>query len=139
MKNPSGSIAPSINRHYTLILSMFIIAIGLFVTFELRACEIEFKVIGNKKDSYKVGDELVVNFTLTLTHRSCREGLEKTKIDLKNIKILGATKWTEVSSYTYQRKLKIKITGKTGSKATLSATRKCDKEGAFGSLSLKLE
>jgi uncharacterized membrane protein len=104
-----------------------------------NACEIDFKVIKDKKDKYSPGDVLIAKVTVIYTHRNCPEGIDATKFDTKGVKVLGATKWTETSTGTWERKLKLKIEDGAKDKATLNAIRTCDKEGGFGSLTLKVE
>lgn len=118
-----------------LILSILFAAVLLALTpRQIDACEIDFKIIKGKKEVYTVGDQIIVKVHVALTHRSCPVALKKTKFKLNGMKVLGATKWKQLSSMDYERKLKIKI---TGNDVTLNAIRECDKDGGFGSLELE--
>lgn len=112
----------------TLMLGLIAIANSV------KACEFKFNVEPEEKATYAVGDELVVKVTLVLTHRNCPEGLEATKYDFKGLKVLGATKWKEISEGTYERKFKLQVTDDDKSKHVFSATRTCDKDGGAGSI-----
>lgn len=100
-----------------------------------NACELEFQV-ETPKESYKAGDEVVVNVTLILTHRNCRVSPDETQFSGEGIEILGATKWAESGYNRYSRKIKIKITGGAGIHK-LTALRQCQKDGAKGSMIFK--
>lgn len=102
----------------------------------INACEIHFSIIKGEKAKYSKGDELIIKITVLLTHRNCPEGIESTKFDSKGLSISQATKWKEENSTTYTRKLKLLIKGETGKEISISAIRKCEKEGGFGSLVL---
>ena len=117
----------------------------LFATFflaitprQVNACEIDFEIIKGRKKVYSVGDTIIVKTRVALTHRSCPVTLKKTKFKLNGLKVLGATKWKQLSSMEYERKLKILITGAKNNKVTLNAIRECDKDGGFGSLKLNM-
>jgi len=112
------------------------IILMLAVSFVVKACEIEFKVEGKKKEKYDQGDEIIVKVTVTFTHRVCQLGIENTQFNAKGLKIESATKWKEVSENVWERKLKIKVTGTESGKMTLTGTRTCDKEGGKGSINL---
>jgi len=111
-----------------------IVAVSFFTTEVAKACEIEFEVVGNKKDVYQTGDEIIVKVHVVFTHRVCPEGIESTRFIYEGMKILGATKWEEISSGTYERKLKIKIEESSPDGLVLKAIRTCDKEGGIGNI-----
>lgn len=118
-------------------LAIFSILFMFFAINTAKACEIEITVQGDKKEVYKVGDEIVVKVSVTLIHRACPISMEKTKFEPKGMKILQATKWKEVSSNVWERKMKLKVTGTKDGKLNFSAERTCDLEGGFGEISLE--
>ncbi|MFH2144115.1 MAG: hypothetical protein ABIJ97_16940 [Bacteroidota bacterium] len=124
----------------TGIITKAILLIGmLFLVLNIQksiACEIEFEIDGEKKEQYKVGDEVVIKVKITFTHRVCTVGIKQTKFESKGVKILTATDWKETSPGVWERKLKIKIEEPKKGKVELSATRTCDKEGGFNSIVL---
>jgi hypothetical protein len=112
---------------------------GLFLTAgmkEVKACDIEMEIVDNIRSKYSPGDELVIKVTIHFTHRNCPEGIESTKFTSEGLKILGATKWTEVSSGVFERKLKVRIDESMNGSALLNAVRKCDKDGGMGTIRL---
>lgn len=117
-----------------LLLFSMVLAISFFTVEIAEACEIEFEVIGNKKDVYQAGDEIIVKIDVVFTHRVCPEGIEATKFKYEGMKILGATKWEEITSGTFERKLKIKIEKADPEGLVLKAIRTCDKDGGMGSI-----
>lgn len=127
-------------KSYTNVIrfSISFFLIFIFTSILGYSCEIDLSVVGDNKVSYKAGEELVIKVTVLLTHRNCPEGIDKTKFEGKNLEILGGTKWVEKSSGTYERKLKVRIKDDNNNKAILNASRTCDKEGGFGSISLKV-
>ncbi len=104
------------------------------------ACEFEFKVDEkSKKDLYATGDEVVIHVKCTFTHRVCNVAIKDTKFDTEGFKILGATDWKETKPGVWERKMKLKVSEPKKGKSTLSATRKCDKEGGFGTISVNVK
>ena len=117
-----------------LLVSIFLIS---FSTKQSSACEIDFEITDNKKETYEVGDVIVVKVIVTLTHRSCPVGLKKTKFNMKGLKVLGAKEWSQKSTMIWERELKMKVTGTKDGTLTLNAVRECDKDGGYGSMILK--
>lgn len=116
-----------------------LLILGLFLSLNTQACEIKFKIVGDEKESYQVGDEVVVAVTVVYTHRVCPEGIKKTKFNFTGVEALGATPWTQLSEGKYTRKLKLKITSQEKNKHLLSAVRTCDKDGGSGSITIKVQ
>jgi hypothetical protein len=119
------------------ILLLTLVLFSITGMSSLFACEIEFAIQGKKKDKYKVGDEIVVKVKLTFTHRACPIAVKDTKFDTKGLKVAGATDWEETSPNVWERKLKLKVLSNKAGKLTLTATRTCDKEGGFGTISFE--
>jgi len=115
---------------------LFAILAG-FSIFEAKACEIEFEVQGEKKEAYTVGDEIIIKVTVILTHRVCPEGIKKTSFESDGLKVVGAKEWEQINDRKFERLLKVKVTGTENGKVTISATRTCDKDGGFGSITLQ--
>ena len=105
----------------------------------IMACNIDFEIQGTAKTKYKIGDEVVVKVKIHLTHRVCPIAMKDTKLDAKGLEILGATDWKEVEPGSWERKVKMKVTGSKNGKLQLTATRTCDKEGGLGTLTLLSE
>lgn len=122
-----------------LMLGMMVFIFSVVATETLSACEIEFEVIENEKDVYQAGDEIIVKVEVVFTHRVCTEGIEATKFNYEGMKILGATKWEEIKSGTFERKLKIQIEKTDPDGLVLNAIRTCDKEGGMGSIRFIVE
>lgn len=120
-------------KHVTILLALFFIG-----AVSAMACEIHAKVIEGSKSKYKVGDEIVVKVTVVYTHRNCTDGIDKTKFNPVGMKILGAGKWSEVSTGLFERKLKVKITDAIKNQAVMNIVRTCNKEGGSGKLTLKV-
>jgi len=116
------------------LLSGFILIIFLF---RATACEIHWKVIRGEKQKYALGDEIIAEIEVFLTHRNCPEGINSTVFTPKGMEILGATKWEEKVTGTFERRLKMKVTGTPSGDISINATRKCNKEGANVTLKLK--
>ncbi len=117
---------------YAFLLGIFLMS---FQPQKANACDITFEV-ENQKETYEVGDIIIVKVIVTLTHRACPVALEKTKFTMKGLKVLAATKWKQTSTMVWERKLKMKVTGTSDGKLVLNAIRECDKDGGFGSLTL---
>ena len=121
------------------ILTFFVgIFFSLMMPQKANACEIEFEITKGKKDSYKVGDTIVVVVKVALTHRTCPVKLNKTKFKLKGLKVIKSTRWKKLSANDWERKLMIVVTGTKGKKLNLSAIRECEKDGGFGTLKLTM-
>jgi hypothetical protein len=63
----------------------------LSLSFTSRACEIKFNISGEKKEVYKAGEELIVEVTVTYTHRVLELELSDSKFTYEGMKILGLT------------------------------------------------
>lgn len=114
------------------------VAILLFATInQIQACDIKFTVQGEQKEIYEIGDEIILTLLVKYTHRVCPEGIKNTQFETQGVKILQGTKWKEFKPGLWGRKLKIEITGNEDGKVTVSAIRTCEKEGGFGSITLK--
>ena len=119
---------------------IYLLFVFLFVSFsnqEAKACEIEFEIVKGKKEKYEAGDIIVLKVIVTLTHRTCPEGIKKTKFKMNGLKVVGATDWVQVSAMDYERKLKVQIISNKEGKLIFNAIRTCDKDGGFGSLQLE--
>lgn len=108
-----------------------------FSTEEAKACEIEFEILQGKKEKYNAGDVMVLKIVVTLTHRTCPEGIKKTKFKMNGLKVVGATDWKQTSAMVYERKLKVQVLSNKNGKLIFNAIRTCDKDGGFGSLKLE--
>ncbi len=114
----------------------FPLMIALVSTPDAKACEIAVKVKSDPKPSYQTGDVVVFEVTVFLTHHDCPEGIKATKFNGEGLELLGATKWKEISTGTYVRLVKAKVTAAKDGAGALHARRKCDKEGGYGVVTL---
>ena len=103
---------------------------------QIKACEIDFEILKNKKAVYDTSDVFITKVNVILTHRSCPVALTQTQFKLEGLKVLGATDWKQISSMKWERKLKIKVIGSDNGKVFINAIRTCNKDGGFGSLKL---
>jgi len=101
------------------------------------ACEIDFKIVSEQKDAYEIGDEIIIEVMLHLTHRRCHVPPEETNFQYRGIKILGATPWKEVNSMEHTRKLKVQVVKDDSDIIKLTAERKCRKNGGMGLIEIK--
>ncbi len=99
-----------------------------------NACEIEFEITKGKKESYNVGDTIVVVVKVALTHRSCPVKMKATKFKLKGLKVIKSTHWKQLSANDWERKLMIVVTESKGKNLNLTVIRECEKDGGFGTL-----
>ncbi len=113
---------------------------GLFVqTLPVLACEIEVKPRGEAKEVYTLGDQIIFEVTVVLTHRNCPEGIANTKYKGKGLELLGATKWKEVNPGIFVQLIKTQIADSINGEAILYAGRTCNKEGGYGSYKVLIE
>lgn len=110
----------------------FPLVIVFVSTPDALACEIAVKVKSDRKPSYQTGDVVVFEVTVFLTHHDCPEGIKATKFNGEGLELLGATKWKEISTGTYVRLVKAKVTAAKDGAGALHARRKCDEEGGYG-------
>ena len=113
-----------------LAVLVFLLITGSIST----ACDIEFKVIGDEKETYNIGDEIVVLLEVTYTDRDCPEGIDATQYKTDGLKISAATKWKETSPDIWKRKLKLLVEGNQEGTPKIAAIRTCEKEGGFGEM-----
>jgi hypothetical protein len=114
----------------------FLLFTSLFAAPYALACEVTVKVKTGAKTSYQTGDIVVFEVTVFLTHNDCPEGIKATKFTGVGLELLGATKWKEISTGTYVRLVKAKVTAAKDGAGALHARRKCDKEGGYGFVTL---
>lgn len=115
---------------------LFLIALLSVFTGAL-ACLIDVKEDpATKKERYRKGDELVVLVVVKKEHRVCRTPIEETTYDPQGVKILSATDWKETAPGVWERKMKLKVTGASGSKLSFSVLRSCSKEDSHSTLVL---
>lgn len=110
-----------------------------FLSIKGFACDIKFNIVGDKKASYKAGDELIVEVTVTYTHRVCELEIGDTKFSAEGVKILGAAPWKEVSPTKYTRQLKVAVLADSKKEAVINADRTCKKEGGHASFKITKE
>lgn len=115
-----------------LVAALLYLSIGF-----ASACEISFAVDGTEKAKYEIGDVVVIKVTIELTHNNCPVNLKDTKIQGSGIEILGATEWKNPNGSKWERKIKVKITSNKEGKATITAKRTCEKDGGWGTYTLK--
>ncbi|OQX97206.1 MAG: hypothetical protein B6I24_09520 [Bacteroidetes bacterium 4572_128] len=129
------------NKIFKYLFLTFISFFALFLTTKqsVYSCEIEFEILGKKKETYKSGDIIVVKVKVIYTHRVCTETIKSTKFNTNGGKILKATKWKETSTNVWERKLKLEVIGNKDGKLNLVAVRTCDKTGGFGSIDIDIE
>lgn len=121
-----------------ILRKYFLLLIFVFTSFSIFACEIDFEITSAKKEIYKKGDEITLKIKVTLIHRNCNIGIKDSDFKQEGVKIKSATDWKEISPGVWERKIKINIIDTTNDKATLSLTRKCNKDGGFGTISFPL-
>ena len=125
----SETSKPIQKRFIQLSLLAFFMLVQPAIT---RACELKFSISGEKKEVYKIGEELIVEVTVVYTHRTCEIQLSDTKFTYEGMKILGATTWKEKAPNTFARQIKLSLLDDSLDQASLTITRKCSKEGAIG-------
>jgi hypothetical protein len=120
------------------LLTLIVFA-GMLISFpdQASACEIDFEIIKGEQESYQTGDQFMVLVKVVLTHRACPEAINKTKFKLQGLKVMKSTPWKEITTMEYRRKLIVKVVDDSTEKLVLNAIRTCDKDGGFGSLTLK--
>lgn len=124
----------SVFRQNGLLILVLSAAFFLLLPPVSHACELKFVVSGEQKESYKAGEELIVEVTIVYTHRTCEIQLSDTKFTYEGMKILGATAWKEKAPNTFSRQIKILLLADALTEAKLNIVRKCSKEGAIGTL-----
>lgn len=103
---------------------------------QAKGCDFHFE-IEDPQPAYHIGSEIVITVSVVLTHRVCEIELEDTHFSARGMKIIGATKWIQLSSKVYARKFKVKIT-EENTPAVFTALRECDRDGGKGSLEIKI-
>jgi len=89
----------------------------------LDACEIHFEP---SKSALASGQTAAVVLFVKFEHRRCDISIEDTRIETKNVEIVGRGSWTEVKSGLFRLDLEVKAgTGR----GEIRVTRECDKKG----------
>jgi len=116
-----------------IIMGVFLIA---FTPKQAEACEIEIEITKGEKETYQVGDTLVLLVKVALTHRSCPIKMKETKFNMIGLKVMKSTKWKQKSANDWERKLMVIVKATKDGKLNLTAVRECEKDGGFGSIKL---
>ncbi len=118
-----------------------LLSIMLLMTFSFigKACDIKFNISGDSKPIYKAGEEVIVEVTVTYTHRVCQLELSDTKFNADGVKILGATQWKEKAPGTYTRQLKVLVLQDGKKEGVINVVRECAKEGGYGTFKIRKE
>ncbi len=122
-------------RILIILLGVFFLS---FTPKMVKACEIEFEITKGKKESYNVGDTVVVIVKVALTHRSCPIKMKATKFKMKGLKVIKSTQWKQLAANDWERKLMMVVTESKGKNINLTAIRECEKDGGFGTLKLDM-
>jgi len=123
------------NTKWVLAILMGVFLVALTPK-DVSACEIEIEVTKGKKESYQVGDTLVLLVKVALTHRSCPVKMKETKFKMKGLKVIKSTGWKQKASNDWERKLMVVVKETKDGKLNLAAIRECEKDGGFGSIKL---
>ena len=125
------------NTKWLIIFVLGLIFFSVTPVKTANACDIELKILKGKKESYQVGDTLVLLVKVALTHRTCPVKMKETKFKLNGIKVIKSTPWKQKAANDWERKLMVVVTNvpKNG-KLNLSAIRECEKDGGFGTIKL---
>ncbi|MFA5850369.1 MAG: hypothetical protein WC833_10865 [Bacteroidales bacterium] len=102
-----------------------------------KACDIKLVIAGEKKETYKAEDVIVINVTVTYIHRICELELSDTRITCAGMKIVEATEWKEIQPGTYSKDLKVTLLQDGNPDASLKIVRKCSADGGMGLLKIK--
>ena len=121
------------NRTKLLMIWLLALIFYFLAGQTLNACDVIFKVISDEKETYIVGDEIIVLLTVKLTDRDCPVTLEQTEYKADGIKIKAATKWKQTAPDIWKRKLKLEVTDGSKDELSIAAVRTCEKEGGYGS------
>ena len=101
-------------------------------------CEIELKVIGEKKDVYAINDVINLKISVEYTHKVCVLGIDETKFSVTGLEIAEASEWKEIQAKRkYEKDLKLKVISDKEGKLVLSVVRGCELGGGTGSITLK--
>jgi len=100
------------------------------------ACEISLST-NDKKLTYKVGDEVLINVQVKQIHHHCELGIKDTKFSYAGLKIVSATEWKEVSPGVYTRQVKALVVDTANHESKFTVKRTCDREGGLNAITLK--
>ena len=67
----------------------FLVVLIIANVISISACEIDLKIVGEEKQEYAVGDVVVVEVAITLTHRACPVAIKDTEFKYQGVKILS--------------------------------------------------
>ncbi|HBF89228.1 MAG TPA: hypothetical protein DDX39_11355 [Bacteroidales bacterium] len=100
----------------------------------IQACEFEIEVVGEKKATYKIGDEIVIKVKAIFIHRNCDVVISDTKFNPTGLKIKSATEWKEIQPGVWERKVKLTVVGTKDGNLIFNAVRTCPRTGGSGSI-----
>ena len=105
----------------------------------LYACNMQVKETGEEKESYSPGDILILEVTVSASHRNCTMGLDDVQFKGNGIVLLGAKKWEQPSAGKNTRLIKVKIADDAKDEASLVVRRECSKGGGQIVYKVKVE
>ncbi len=90
------------------------------------------------KPSYRQGDTVRMTATMKLGPQSCLDGMKKTAIYFSECEDLLKKPWTNAGGNAFRKEMLIRIIGKKKDKATVTISRKTDKESLFRQETFKI-
>lgn len=143
MKSRTIAIQMDKRKNYfvSAVFITILAAIIILISVPSLACHVEFRILGEEKETYAVGDTVSVEIELMLTHGNCQVDIEATEMSENGVKILRSTKWKRIREkpVTSVRQFVLLITGDIEGDITLRAERLCERQGCDVSILLIAE
>lgn len=130
-------------HHFTTQLIMgILLTIGMFVPTWAMAeapdkIEFHFEIVRNAKSFYSVGDTVVFRLIAKQTGKTCTDGVNRSRLFGKGIKITKQSQWLQTSEGIWQKNIETVITGNSKNDWQITAFRKTDKDEVAETVTLK--
>ena len=122
------------NKNIFKIVLIFLLM--LYLQAGIYAWESQMKIVGNQKEKYKPKDAVVIKKYVEMTHRSCSESLNITKIESENLEIFESSEWVNDDAGIWEKSIIVKVLKNKAGKASVITERGCNREDGFGDLTL---
>lgn len=110
--------------------------IVVFAAGDAVACDVKVSVYEGLRETYRVGDEVILKLEILQTHRNCSESINATKYRTAGLEVSTATPWKEAGNNKFERFVKVKIIELPAGPATFEVSRDCSREGGYAVISM---
>lgn len=127
-------------KHISIAAGLWMIILSPLIAFGVPPDKISYtiEVIGEQGLDVSAGDTVDFVIRAKQSGRICLDGVDRTKIYFKGMKMLNQKKWMEQESGIWIKSCSALVTGNASGKIQITAFRKTDQGTVIKTLALRL-